>query len=151
VLRCARPSLNLTDLYFAIEHLVGELKRAGVAIQCGRTYDGPGSIDGDTDVVVLATGAASFGQRWRELEAPSVVNYCAYLRGEAEVGQWVAVIASTEGAELAISLARSGKQVWLSTASATAWPPRASAKPLRPPPTWPGRSSTSGRRPGPHL
>lgn len=65
------------------------------------------------DVVILATGAAM-----RSLEVPgadgkNVIGLLDYLSGDAEVGEKVVVIGGHEGAETALSLARSGHKVTL--------------------------------------
>lgn len=71
------------------------------------------------DAVVLAVGGVP--KRWEVPGVDKVPVYTleAYLQGAVALGRRVAVVGGQEGADAALSLARTGRQVWLLEASAT--------------------------------
>ena len=103
------PRLNLADLFYAVDHTLRQVQKAKVPIFYGRRFDG--AAEG-FDVIILATGAENFAPAAAK-PAREAIDYRDYLRGVADLGDRVAVISAGEGAEVAISIARSGRRVSL--------------------------------------
>jgi 2,4-dienoyl-CoA reductase-like NADH-dependent reductase (Old Yellow Enzyme family)/thioredoxin reductase len=106
------PALNMADLYFVVDHTMRQIAKASVPIRYGRSFEGGGERSAaGFDIVILATGADSFVTG--TAGTADFIDYRDYMRGSSELGERVAVVSAGEGAEVAISIARSGRKVWL--------------------------------------
>lgn len=109
----AMPNLRLLDLQYAIEDLERRLRATSVDIRLNSVFD-EGTLDAETfDALVLATGSAP---REGSGDGSVVRSFLDYLSGEP-LGRKVVVDGQREGAEYAVSLARSGHEVVLVEAS----------------------------------
>lgn len=111
-LASAFPLLRARDLRNVVTYLRGQLENLGVRVVLGREVT-PALVEKEhPDVVVVATGSRP---HWPDIEGilhPMVVHYEEYLRGEATIGDRVVVIGGVEGAEVSVSLALQGKEVF---------------------------------------
>ncbi len=106
------PRLNMTDLYFAVEHVLRQTAKAKVQIRYGRRFAEDDADADGFDIVILATGVPSFSPDAKNAGG-ALVDYRDYLLGNAKIGDRVVVVSAGEGGEVAISLARSGHKVSL--------------------------------------
>lgn len=110
-LSSAFPRLYTRELRNLTRWLENEIKKSTVKVVLN-TEVTPEMVEQEKpDAVVVATGAKE-----RKIDLPKGVNgvyLWDYLAGKAKVGQKVVVLGGHEGAEVAVSLAREGKEVTL--------------------------------------
>lgn len=112
-LASAFPHLRTRDLRNIVLYLRGQMEKLGVRVVLGHEVTAALVERESPDVVVVATGSRP---NWPDIPGvlhPSVVHYEEYLRGGARIGDTVVVVGGVEGAEVAVSLALQGKEVFL--------------------------------------
>lgn len=116
------PALRLTDLGYAVEDLIERLKTSTVQIRLGTEFSGSAAEAERPDMIVLATGSvpAPVPAATGSVE---IITFLDYLKG-AKVGQRVLVDGHGEGAEIAVSLARTGHLTYLVEATRELRPTR---------------------------
>jgi 2,4-dienoyl-CoA reductase (NADPH2) len=108
------PAVHLRDLASYGEYVQRALAGLGVELRLGTrvTAERLGTEEGET--VVLAVGAhPPTLDCTGPSQGPAVVGWTAYLAGQVTLGERVGVVSHGEGAEFALSLARTGHGVWL--------------------------------------
>ena len=114
------PALRLLDLGYAIEDIGAKLESAGVKLRLSTEFQDSHAMSERCDFIVLATGSTpSFSHAG--IESPIALSFLDYLRG-GKVGKRIVVDGHGEGAEFAVSLARSGHAVTLVESSAKLMP-----------------------------
>ncbi len=112
-LASAFPHLRTRDLRNIVIYLRAQLEKLGVPVVLHHEVTPAFVAKQKPDVVVVASGSRP---NWPDIPGilhPMVVHYEEYLRGGATIGDRVAVIGGVEGAEVAVSLALQGKDVYL--------------------------------------
>jgi 2,4-dienoyl-CoA reductase-like NADH-dependent reductase (Old Yellow Enzyme family)/thioredoxin reductase len=106
------PRVYTRELGQTVSYMERRLKNAGVRVETGKEATVEGVKALAPDVVIVATGSAPAGSDIPGADGPQVMTQEAYLEKQPELGQKVVVIGAL-GAELALGLARMGKQVVL--------------------------------------
>ena len=106
------PRVYTRELGQTVSYVQRRLEKAGVKIETGKeaTVDSVKALK--PDVVVVATGSAPVTSDIPGAEMPHVLRQEEYLEKLPELGEKVVVVGAM-GAELALGLARMGKQVVL--------------------------------------
>lgn len=110
----AALALDPLSVEFAniVDYLGTQMRKLGVDVRVCKEA-GPEDIDAmKPDAVIMATGA-SLKLPKDAVDLPGVMDHIAALKNRSEVGQKVVIWGLMYGAELAISLAREGKDVVL--------------------------------------
>jgi 2-enoate reductase len=106
------PKLLMSDLQYAVDDLYTKLRTTSADIRLNTVFDESLAEGGRFDAVVLATGSTPESSPDDGLSR----SFTAYLSGDA-LGRRVVVDGRGEGAEYAVSLARTGHEVTLVEAS----------------------------------
>lgn len=105
------PRLYTRELSNIVDWLTKQLKELDVQIELGKEMTPAMVEELKPDVVLVATGSSPEIPDIPGVDRSLAVTLDAYLKGEAKVGERVAIIGAAHGAELAVSLAREGKEV----------------------------------------
>jgi 2,4-dienoyl-CoA reductase-like NADH-dependent reductase (Old Yellow Enzyme family)/thioredoxin reductase len=106
------PHLRTHDLRNIVTYLRGQLEKLGVQVHLGHEVTAALVEKEQPDVLVVATGSQPNWPNIPGVLHPMVVHYEEYLRGNATIGDRVVVVGGVEGAEVAVSLALQGKEVY---------------------------------------
>lgn len=107
------PHLYMRELNYSVDWLSGQIEKLGVQVTIGKAVT-PSLIEElAPDVVFVATGSRPTVPELAGIDQTHVMTQEHYLKqgGKVEVGKKVVVIGGQFGAELAISLAREGREV----------------------------------------
>lgn len=109
------PHLYMRELNYPVEWLSKQMTKLGVAVTTGQAVTPELIDDLKPDVIFVATGSVPVIPAIPGAGLPHVLTQEDYLArgGKTEVGNNVVVIGGQFGAELAISLAREGRNVTL--------------------------------------
>jgi NADPH-dependent 2,4-dienoyl-CoA reductase/sulfur reductase-like enzyme len=108
------PAVHLRDLASYGEYVLRALTELGVELRLGTRVTAELLRTAEGESVVLATGARPYAlASTSPQQEPAVMGYAAYLAGQETLGERVVVVSNGEGAEFALSLARTGHRVWL--------------------------------------
>ncbi|MBN1315710.1 MAG: FAD-dependent oxidoreductase [Anaerolineales bacterium] len=107
------PRVYMAELRNVIDWQTHQLSKLPVEIKMGMEATPESIAKDDPDVVILATGAGMRSLQVPGADDENVIGLLDYLRGDVEIGDKVVVIGGHEGAETALSLARSGHEVAL--------------------------------------
>ena len=113
------PRLYTRELRNIVDWLIARLKDAGIRMELGAEFTQDVARLINPDAVILSVGSSTVVPPIAGVDRPFVRTVDAYLRGtagydkETPLGKKVAVIGAAHGTELAISLAREGKDVLL--------------------------------------
>ncbi|MBN2192991.1 MAG: FAD-dependent oxidoreductase [Polyangiaceae bacterium] len=118
-LAVAVPHLSTSELWRIVDALQTELDALGVKVHLSQEVTKDTVDAANPDVVVLATGSRPDLPSVPGIDGPNVVTADAYLNCSAKPGARVVVLGGDYGAEIALSLARSGKEVTLVSSSAS--------------------------------
>jgi 2-enoate reductase len=94
------------------------LENLKVKIELNKEITSKAIEKANPEVVILATGAIPRRPAFPGIDKENVFTYEDYLRDEAEIGEKVVVLGGNHGAEIALSLAKSGKKVTIVEESA---------------------------------
>ena len=108
------PAVHLRDLASYGAYVLRALAGLGVELRLGTRVTAESLSTEEGETVVLAIGARPHTLASTDpSQGPAVVGWTAYLAGQATLGERVGVVSHGEGAEFALSLARTGHGVWL--------------------------------------
>ncbi|TYO98438.1 NADH:flavin oxidoreductase/NADH oxidase family protein [Geothermobacter ehrlichii] len=109
----AHPKLNTRDLRNAIRYLSTQMSKLQVDVRLNTRLDAEVVEKESPDVVIVATGAVPNRPQIPGIDNSNVIYHDDYLRDPSGVtlGQNVVIIGGGEGAELAVSIRREGKDV----------------------------------------
>jgi 2,4-dienoyl-CoA reductase-like NADH-dependent reductase (Old Yellow Enzyme family)/thioredoxin reductase len=106
------PRLYMKELNYFVEWLSGQLQKLGVQVNLGQEVTPDLVARLQPDVVFVATGSRANIPDIPGARGPNVIRLVEdYLMNGASVGNRVVVIGGMHGAEVAVSLAREGKDV----------------------------------------
>lgn len=109
-LASALPRLYTRELHNIVEWLTGQIRKLPIKVELGKEVSLQTVEEIKPDAVIVATGSSVDIQNIPGVNRPLVLTLDDYLRGE-KVGQRVAIIGAAYGSEVAVSLAREGKEV----------------------------------------
>lgn len=109
------PHLYMRELNYPVEWLSKQMSKLGVSVSTGQAVTPELIEELQPDVLFLATGSNPVVPPIPGVDLPHVMTQEDYLKrsGKVDVGKNVAVIGGQFGAEMAISLAREGRNVTL--------------------------------------
>lgn len=113
------PRLYTRELRNIVDWLIGQLKKAEIQVKLGNEFTPEVAQQIKPDAVILSVGSSPVLPPIPGIDRPFVRTIDEYLRGvagfgqEVPVGGRVAVIGGAHGAEVAVSLAREGREVFL--------------------------------------
>ena len=108
------PAVHLRDLASYGAYVLRALAGLGVELRLGTRVTAERlGYGGGGDRRARDRGPPAHVGEPRSLQGPAVVGWTAYLAGQATLGERVGVVSHGEGAEFALSLARTGHEVWL--------------------------------------
>jgi NADPH-dependent 2,4-dienoyl-CoA reductase/sulfur reductase-like enzyme len=123
---CAFPHLPTRHLYNSVSYLKRQMEKLAVKVVLNKEVTAGFALSENPDVVIVAAGSLP---HWPDIDGilkPIVLHYEEYLalreypmvhdrliRRKNRVGNRIVVIGGVEGAETALSLSRSGKDVTL--------------------------------------
>lgn len=113
------PRLYTRELRNIVDWLISRLTQAEVQVKLGHEFTPEVARQLDPDAVILSVGSSPVLPPVPGIDRPFVCTIDEYLRGtagfshEVPVGKRVAVIGGAHGAEVAVSLAREGREVFL--------------------------------------
>ena len=116
-LASAIPAVLTTELKRVVQDRKRALQQLDVKVELNQEADAAFIENCNPDVVVLATGASPSWPDVPGLDSENVFTYEDYLKGKAIPGDNVVVLGGNHGAEIALSLAKAGKQVTIVEAS----------------------------------
>ena len=115
----AVPHVATAELWRIVESLQRELAAVNVSITTNQEVTVEIVERMNPDIVVLATGSVSDLPAVPGIDGENVMTADAYLKRERKPGDRVVVWGADYGAEIALALARDGKQVTLVSSSAS--------------------------------
>jgi len=107
------PDVFVGSLNNSVEWTAHQLAKQQVKVELNKEATADAIIAAKPDVVLLATGTRSAVPDIPGIKGPNVFTLEDYLTGQAKLGNRVAVLGGGYGAEIAVSIARGGKEVAL--------------------------------------
>ena len=109
------PNLFVRSLNNSVEWTAHQLEKQKVKVELNKEGTADAITAAKPDVVLLATGSRSAVPDIPGVKGPNVFTVEDYLAGDTELGNRVAVLGGGYGAEIAVSIARGGREVALLT------------------------------------
>lgn len=113
------PEVPTRELRNITGWLAAQIKKLGVNIVLNKTADIDYIKEFAPDSIILATGSRASMFEIKGADLKKVINVDNYLIDKVEVGKTVAVIGANHGAEVALSLAKLGREVTILDKSAS--------------------------------
>jgi len=116
----AHPKLNTRDLRNSLRYLTTQMKKLQVDVRLNTKLDSEIVEKENPDVVIVATGAIPIKPQIPGIDGNNVIYHDDYLQNPSSfnIGQEVVIIGGGEGAELAVSIRREGKNATILEESA---------------------------------